>query len=185
MTNSGPQKGAELARRLEEGRAAGRFGPLAVAAALLLALATFVVFAGFTPVIPTPFVVLVIFGSNALIILILLVLIALETRNLIAARRAGRAGAQASYQSGRALHARRGHSGSGDGGGCDRFARTGSKPGLHERHQRIYQRNDASHQPLSRIPMSLLVAGHSAYRHGSRAGRAAFAIGSAGCCTII
>ena len=94
MTNQGPQKGAEAARRLEEGRTAGRFGPLAVAAALILALATFVVFAGFTPVIPTPFVVLVIFGSNALIIFILLVLIGLEARNLIAARRAGRAGAR-------------------------------------------------------------------------------------------
>jgi two-component system, NtrC family, nitrogen regulation sensor histidine kinase NtrY len=94
VTKSGPQKGAEYARRLEEGRTAGRFGPLAVGAALLLAVATFVVFAGFTPVIPTPFVVLTIFGSNALIILILLVLIGLETRNLIAARRAGRAGAR-------------------------------------------------------------------------------------------
>ncbi len=94
MTNQGPQKGAEAARRVEEGRTAGRFGPLAVAAALILALATFVVFAGFTPVIPTPFVVLVIFGSNALIIFILLVLIGLEARNLIAARRAGRAGAR-------------------------------------------------------------------------------------------
>ena len=36
----------------------GRFGPLAVGAALLLALATFVIFAGFTPIIPTPVVVL-------------------------------------------------------------------------------------------------------------------------------
>ena len=48
---------------------------MAVGAALLLSIATFVVFAGFTPVIPTPFVVLCIFCGNALIILILLVLI--------------------------------------------------------------------------------------------------------------
>ncbi len=94
MTSPGPENGAEYARRSEEGRTAGRFGPLAVAAALLLALATFVVFAGFTPVIPTPFVVLLIFGSNALIIIVLLVLIALEARSLIAARRARRAGAR-------------------------------------------------------------------------------------------
>jgi two-component system nitrogen regulation sensor histidine kinase NtrY len=94
VTSPGPQKGAENARRLEEGRAAGRFGPLAVGAALLLALATFVIFAGFTPVIPTPAVVLAIFSGNALIIFILLVLIGLEARNLIAARRAGRAGAR-------------------------------------------------------------------------------------------
>ena len=94
MDSSSPQKGAESARQFEEGRTAGRFGPLAVAAALLLAIATFVVFAGFTPVIPSPFVVLAIFGGNGLIILILLVLIGLEARNLIAARRAGRAGAR-------------------------------------------------------------------------------------------
>ena len=67
---------------------------MAVGAALLLAVATFVVFAGFTPLIPTPFVVLCIFRGNALIILILLVLIGLEARNLIAAGRAGRAGAR-------------------------------------------------------------------------------------------
>jgi len=88
------QKGAESARRFEEGRTAGRFGPLAVGAALLLAVATFIVFAGFTPILPTPFVVLAIFGGNALIILTLLVLIGLEARNVIAARRAGRAGSK-------------------------------------------------------------------------------------------
>jgi two-component system, NtrC family, nitrogen regulation sensor histidine kinase NtrY len=88
------QKGEEGARRFEEGRTTGRFGPLAVSAALVLAVATFVVFAGFTPVIPTPFVVLCIFGGNALIILILLVLIAIEARHVIAARRAKRAGAR-------------------------------------------------------------------------------------------
>ncbi len=88
------QKGADSARRFEEGRTAGRFGPLAVGAALLLAVATFIVFAGFTPVIPTPAVVMAIFGGNALIILTLLVLIGLEARNVIAARRAGRAGAR-------------------------------------------------------------------------------------------
>ncbi len=88
------RRGAESARRFEEGETAGRFGPLAVGAALLLAVATFVVFAGFTPVIPTPSVVLSIFCGNALIILILLVLIGLEARSLIAAGRARRAGAR-------------------------------------------------------------------------------------------
>jgi two-component system, NtrC family, nitrogen regulation sensor histidine kinase NtrY len=90
----GPPKGAERARRFEEGETAGRFGPLAVGAALVLAVATFVVFAGFTPIIPTPPIVLGIFCGNALIILILLLLIGLEARNLIAAGRAGRAGAR-------------------------------------------------------------------------------------------
>ena len=90
----GQSRDAESARRFEEGETASRFGPVAVGAALLLAIATFVVFAGFTPVIPTPFVVLCIFVGNALIILVLLVLIGLEARNLIAAGRAGRAGAR-------------------------------------------------------------------------------------------
>jgi two-component system, NtrC family, nitrogen regulation sensor histidine kinase NtrY len=94
VNGRGSQEGAESARRFEEGETVGRFGPLAVGAALLLAVATFVVFAGFTPLIPTPFVVLCIFCGNALIILVLLVLIALEARNLIAAGRAGRAGAR-------------------------------------------------------------------------------------------
>ena len=94
VNGRGLRENAESARRFEEGETAGRFGPVAVAAALLLAVATFVVFAGFTPVIPTPFVVLCIFCGNALIIFILLVLIGLEARNLIAAGRAGRAGAR-------------------------------------------------------------------------------------------
>ena len=82
------------APRLEDNRRTGRFGPLAVAASLLLALATFLIFAGLTPIIPTQPVVLTLFAGDALIILVLLVLIGLETRNLIAARRAGRAGAR-------------------------------------------------------------------------------------------
>jgi two-component system nitrogen regulation sensor histidine kinase NtrY len=90
----GPPKGAERARRFDEGETASRFGPLAVGAALILAVATFVVFAGFTPIIPTPPIVLAIFCGNALIILVLLLLIGLEARNLIAAGRAGRAGAR-------------------------------------------------------------------------------------------
>jgi two-component system, NtrC family, nitrogen regulation sensor histidine kinase NtrY len=80
--------------RFEDSRPAGRFGTAVVASALLLAIATFVVFAGFTPVLPTSHVVSAIFLGNALIILILLGLIALETRRVIAARRAGRAGAR-------------------------------------------------------------------------------------------
>jgi two-component system nitrogen regulation sensor histidine kinase NtrY len=94
VNGQGPQEGATGARSFEEGETVGRFGPLVVGAALLLAVTTFVVFAGFTPLIPTPFVVLCIFCGNALIIFILLVLIGLEARNLIAAGRAGRAGAR-------------------------------------------------------------------------------------------
>jgi two-component system nitrogen regulation sensor histidine kinase NtrY len=84
----------ERAERSGEGRMSGLFGPIAVAGALILALATFVVFAGFTPIIPTPMVVLAILGGDGLIIVWLLVLIVLELRNLRAARRAARAGAR-------------------------------------------------------------------------------------------
>src|SRR5579872_6111721 len=88
-------RGEEPARaRSDESRSVGRFGPAAVAAALALSIFTFVVFAGFTPVIPTRPVVLTIFTGNVLVILILLALIALETRKVVSARRAGRAGAR-------------------------------------------------------------------------------------------
>ena len=87
-------KGEGAVARSDESRSVGRFGPAAVAAALALSVFTFVVFAGFTPVIPTRPVVLAIFSGNALLILILLALIALETRKVISARRAGRAGAR-------------------------------------------------------------------------------------------
>ena len=80
--------------RYNDGRLAGRFGPFAVGGALVLALATFVIFAGFTPIIPTPTVVLAILGGDGLIVVCLLVLIALELRSLRAARRAARAGAR-------------------------------------------------------------------------------------------
>src|SRR5579862_4741925 len=88
-------RGEEPARaRSDESRSVGRFGPAVVAAALALSVFTFVVFAGFTPVIPTRTVVLAIFSGNALIILILLALIGFQTRRVVAARRAGRAGAR-------------------------------------------------------------------------------------------
>ena len=70
------------------------FGPLAVGGALVLALATFVTFAGFTPIIPTPGVVLILLAGDGLIIICLMVLIGLELRRLRAARRAARAGAR-------------------------------------------------------------------------------------------
>ena len=69
-------------------------GPYAVGAAMALALVTFVIFAGLTPIVPTNFVVLSILGGDALVVLILLVLILLELGQLRKARRAARAGAR-------------------------------------------------------------------------------------------
>src|SRR5271154_499665 len=77
-----------------ESRASRRFGPVAVGAALILALATFVIFAGFSPIIPTQGIVLAILAGDGLVTFSLLILIGLELRNLRAARRAARAGAR-------------------------------------------------------------------------------------------
>jgi two-component system nitrogen regulation sensor histidine kinase NtrY len=77
-----------------ESRASRRFGPIAVGAALVLALATFVIFAGFTPIVPTTVVVLSILGGDGLVVVSLLILIILELRRLRAARRVARAGAR-------------------------------------------------------------------------------------------
>ena len=71
-----------------------RFGRIFVCAAFLLALATFLVFAGFTPIIPTATVVLTLMIGDGLVVVILLVLISVELARLRAARRAARAGAR-------------------------------------------------------------------------------------------
>jgi two-component system, NtrC family, nitrogen regulation sensor histidine kinase NtrY len=96
QTQQQPSRGAAPVAdaRVDERRISGVFGPIAVGGAMVLALATFVTFAGFTPIIPTPGVVLILLGGDGLIVLCLLVLIALELRRLRAARRAARAGAR-------------------------------------------------------------------------------------------
>ena len=71
-----------------------RLGPYAVALALALALATFLIFAGFTPVLPTNRVVLTLFASDALVIFVLVVLVAHEAWKLRRARQARQAGAR-------------------------------------------------------------------------------------------
>ncbi len=74
-----------------EERPAGRFGPFAVGAAFVLALATFLVFAGFTPILPTAGVVWTLLIGDGLVVIVLIVLIGLELARLRAARRAARA----------------------------------------------------------------------------------------------
>ena len=98
MTTQSPSVSGEppvvFADPMMESRASRRFGPFAVGAALALALATFVIFAGFTPIVPTTGVVLPILAGDGLVVAILLTLIVIELRNLRAARRAARAGAR-------------------------------------------------------------------------------------------
>ncbi len=68
-------------------------GPVAVLAALGSALATFLVLAGLTPILPTHEVVLKVFGINAALVLLLLAIVAWQTKRLMRERRAGAAGA--------------------------------------------------------------------------------------------
>ena len=72
----------------------GRFGPIAVGAAFVLALATFLVFAGFTPILPTATVVSILLIGDGLVVITLIVLIGIELARLRAARKAARAGAR-------------------------------------------------------------------------------------------
>jgi len=70
------------------------FGPVAVGAGLVLALATFVIFAGFTPIRPTTEVVLALLAGDALVVAFVLSLIVVELLRLRRARRASRAGSR-------------------------------------------------------------------------------------------
>ena len=67
---------------------------LAVALALLSALATFLIFTGLTPIVPTNEVVVPVLLVNAVTVLVLLGLIARELFNVVQARRLGQAGAR-------------------------------------------------------------------------------------------
>ncbi len=71
-----------------------RFGPVAVVLALLVATTSFLIFADYTPVRATSSVVLGLFIANTVTILTLLVLVVLEGWSLLAAWRAGAAGAR-------------------------------------------------------------------------------------------
>ncbi|HTZ68594.1 MAG TPA: PAS domain-containing sensor histidine kinase [Roseiarcus sp.] len=78
----------------DDSRPTGRFGVIVVGAAFLLALATFLVFARFTPILPTPTVVWILLIGDGLVVIILIGLIGIELIGLRAARRAARAGAR-------------------------------------------------------------------------------------------
>ncbi|MCW6509322.1 sensor histidine kinase NtrY-like [Lichenifustis flavocetrariae] len=75
-------------------RFAPRLGRVIVSLALILALASFAVFTGYTPIMPTDAVVIDVFMANAVIVLILLVLVSVETLRIVAAWRARAAGAR-------------------------------------------------------------------------------------------
>jgi len=75
-------------------RAGNFLGRATVAIALLSALATFLVFNGFTPIPPTNEVVIPILAVNAITVLVLVGLTAREIFNVVQARQRGQAGAR-------------------------------------------------------------------------------------------
>jgi two-component system nitrogen regulation sensor histidine kinase NtrY len=72
----------------------GLFAPVAVTAALLSALITFLVLTGLTPISPTHYVVVSVLLANLAMAVILLGIIAWQISGLVRARRRGRAGAR-------------------------------------------------------------------------------------------
>ncbi|WP_227383889.1 sensor histidine kinase NtrY-like [Microvirga rosea] len=74
-------------------RSLGWLGPIAVLLALASALTTFLVLAGLTPILPTHNVVIWVFILNGVLILLLLGIVAWQTKRLMRERRAGAAAA--------------------------------------------------------------------------------------------
>jgi two-component system nitrogen regulation sensor histidine kinase NtrY len=88
-----PSDSAITASAREPRRGPIWLGTLVVILALASALATFVVLAGMTPVLPTHEVVLWLFLANGVLVLLLLATVAWQTQALVRARMAGAAGA--------------------------------------------------------------------------------------------
>src|SRR5712691_327772 len=96
MTNVGQAATAEFATAAAPapGGVARLVGLMAVALALLSAVATFLVLANLTPILPTHEVVLTLLLFNGITVLILVAIIAREVWRVLQARRRGRAGAR-------------------------------------------------------------------------------------------
>jgi two-component system nitrogen regulation sensor histidine kinase NtrY len=87
-------EGTTRARAPEErSRVSGVVGLMAVVLALTSALATFLILAGATPILPTHEVVIWLLSANGVLVLLLLGVVAWETWSLLRARWAGAAGA--------------------------------------------------------------------------------------------
>lgn len=91
---NGPQESARPSE-IDPGQRGSRwFGTLVVAVALGSALATFLVLAGMTPILPTHDVVVWMLLFNVLLVIILIGFVGWEARGLVRARWAGSAGAK-------------------------------------------------------------------------------------------
>jgi two-component system nitrogen regulation sensor histidine kinase NtrY len=94
MASADDAASAELGGGAQPGTVTGIIGPIVIGIALLSALATFLVLAGLTPVVPTHNVVVSLLLFNGVAVLLLLGIIAREVWQLVLARRHGRAGAR-------------------------------------------------------------------------------------------
>ena len=83
-----------LTGRRKSRRLMPKAGPMIVGLALVSALATFAVFTGYTPIVPTDAVVIDVFLADGFIACVLFLLVAIEAFRLIAAWRARKAGAR-------------------------------------------------------------------------------------------
>ncbi len=90
----GPHTDQKRLQIMKGRRFSGWLGPVVTGCAFVSALTSFLIFAGFTPLIPTNEVVIGLFVANALIILLLLVLVISEAWQLVAAWRSKMAGAR-------------------------------------------------------------------------------------------
>ena len=75
-------------------RFTARFGFIAVILALFIGLVSFLIFSDYTPILPTPSIVLGLFVANILCILLVFFFVLAEAYALFSARRAGVAGAE-------------------------------------------------------------------------------------------
>ena len=78
---------------MDEGRSGKRLGTVIVIVALLSALVTFLIVAGLTPIVPTNNVVVTILVTNSVLVICLLVVVLVEGREVLRARRARAAAA--------------------------------------------------------------------------------------------
>ena len=94
MSQYDPGQAAYVGPEIANRRFVSRFGPVAVAVAVLLALASFLIFANLTPIPPSDLVILVLFIANLVVILVLIGLVIAEGLHLLRAYRAQAAGAR-------------------------------------------------------------------------------------------
>ena len=128
---------------LDDSPPTGRFGIVVVGAAFVLALATFLVFAGFTPIIPTATVVLTLLVGDGLVVVILIILISIELARLQSGASGGAGGRPAAQSVRGVVFAGRRDPGDHHRGCRYGFGRVGDQSAIYERRRRLHQRSQS------------------------------------------